>query len=308
MFAPLLAGYLLSSTAHAGATSSSFRKETKLGANYWNAASAIDGKLDTCWMLPGDSANRGESVTIDIPKGEVDKIGMIIGWAKTDETFKDYARVKEVKVEAFSYNEDRQLVSVGTANATFEDKNGMQVVDVTNFPVGTDEAGGKVKITVVDIYPGANYPNLAVSEMLVHLKESDTTPKVETASGADGGHGQELMSDANPKTFWAGPAADATLTLSTAGFGLSRIGITSGPKDYSRAKKVSVTVGGRTSEAELPDAAGPQWIDVPAMNGYSGSAWGEIELKILDTYPGTKVAGSVAISELTAKSTTYEGL
>lgn len=308
MIAPLFAAFFLNPTAQAGAVASHFKAETRLGANYWNAAAAIDGKMETCWMVPGESPNRGESVTIDIPKGEVDKIGMVIGWAKDDTTFGDYARVKEIRVEAFSYNEDRELVTVGSANASFEDKPGWQVVDVTNFAVGTEEAGGKVKITIVDIFPGKDFPNLGISEMLVYLKEMDNTPKVDTASGEDSGHGKDLMSDANPKTFWSGPAEGATLTLSTAGFGLSRIGITAGSKDYARPKKVQITVGGRTGTGELPDAPGVQWVDVPAMNGYSGSAWGEIEVKILETYPGAKMAGSVAISELTAKATTYEGL
>ena len=307
MIAPLFAALLLAPTANAGAVASSFKPETRLGANYWNAASAIDGKMETCWMVNGESANRGESVTIDIPKGEVDKLSMVIGWAKDSTTFFDYARVKEVRVEVMSYNDDRQLVPVGTASAKFEDKEGWQTVDIDNFPVGTDEAGGKVKISIVDIYPGKDYPNLAVSEMLVVLKESDNVPPVSAVSGADTGHGKELMSDSKPTTFWSAPAQDASFTLNPSGFGLSRIGITDGPKDYARPKKVSVTVGGHTNTADLPDAAGPQWIDVPAMNGYSGSAWGNIDVKILDTYPGTKNT-SVAISEVTAKATTYEGL
>lgn len=298
---------LLAPLAHAGATASNFRPETRLGANYWNAASAIDGKLETCWMVPGESSNLGEYVIIDIPKGEIDKIGMIVGWAKDDETFMDYPRIKSVKVEAFTYNEERQLVPAGSADATFQDKNGWQVVDLTDMKIGTEEAGGKVKVTVSDIYPGRDFPNIAVSEILVHLKEFDASPKLNGVSGEDAGHAQDSMVDANPKSFWAAPAEGASITLDSVGFGLSRIGLAPGPKDYARAKKVKVSVGNRSVTTELPDAAGPQWANVPSMNGYTGSAWGEVTIEILETWPGAK-SQSVGVSELTAKATTFESL
>ncbi len=307
MLLSALLAVLLAPAAHAGATASSFRPETKLGANYWNAPAAIDNKKETCWMVPGESENLGEYVILDVPKGEVDKIGMIVGWAKDDDTFMDYPRVKSVRVEVFSYNEDRDLISVGTADASFEDKNGWQVVDIPDIKLGTEEAGGKVKITISGVYAGRDFPNLAVSELLVHLKEFDAAPKITAVSSTDSGRVQESLFDANPKTFWSGAAEGAEITLDSVGFGFSRIGIAPAGKDLARAKKVKVSVGNRSLITELPDAAGPQWADVPAMNGYSGSAWGELKLEILETWPGSK-SQSVGISEITAKATTFESL
>lgn len=307
MLVQALLAVLMAPVAHAGATASNFRAETKLGANYWNAAAAIDEKLDTCWMVPGESENLGEYVILDVPRGEVDKIGMIVGWAKTDETFSDYPRIKSVKVEVFSYNDERELFSVGSADASFEDKNGWQVIDLPDMKLGTEDAGGKVKITVTGVYPGKDFPNIAVSELLVHMKEFDAAPKVTGVSGSDSGHPQESLFDTNPKTFWAAPAEGASITLDSVGFGLSKVGIAPGPKDYARAKKVKISVGNRSIVSDLPDAAGPQWAQVPAMQGYSGSAWGELTVEILETWPGSKNS-SVGISEITAKATTFESL
>lgn len=306
MIVSLLAALLIHD-AHAGATASSFKKETKLGANYWSGAAAIDGKPDTCWMISGETNNEGQSITIDLPKSEVDKIGMVVGWAKDEDTFKDYARIKSVRVEVMTYNEDRELVSVGAADASFEDKDGMQIVDIPDMKLGTDEAGGKVKITVSAVYPGRDYPNFAVSEVMVVLKEYDAAVSVANVSGADAGHGSELLMDANPKTFWAAPAEGATINIASAGFGVARMSLAPGPKDYARVKKLKLSVGNRAVEIELPDAAGPQWFEVPPVNGYTGSAWGEITLEVLETYPGTK-SQSVAIGELSAKATSFEGL
>ena len=203
MFIPvLLAALTLTPSAEAGAVASNFRKETKLGANYWNASAAVDGKMETCWMVPGESPNLGEWVQLDVPKGTVDRIGIMIGWDKDKETFTDYARVKELQIQGLSYDDDQQLVPVGSANVKFEDKQAWQVVDIPDMAIGQDLFGGKIKAAVVGVYAGADYPNLAVSELRVYLKEDDAkTVNVNETSGASAGHTPEVMIDKNPKTF-----------------------------------------------------------------------------------------------------------
>ena len=51
---------LVPTIAFAGAKASKFKPEHRKGANYWNAQSAVDNNPDTCWMVPGESPNRGE--------------------------------------------------------------------------------------------------------------------------------------------------------------------------------------------------------------------------------------------------------
>jgi hypothetical protein len=60
--------------------------------------------------------------------------------------------------------------------------------------------------------------------------------------------------------------------------------------------------------AELNDAAGVQWVPIPAVTGYTGGTWGDIRLEILEVYPGVKFPDKVAISELDLKATHYEEL
>ena len=97
--------------ASAGATVSSFKKDSRRGANYWNAGSAIDGKIETAWMVTGESENIGEWIMIDGPSGacSLDKISMINGYAKDDVTYKDYSRVKEVSIEVWEYDANLDL-------------------------------------------------------------------------------------------------------------------------------------------------------------------------------------------------------
>ena len=93
---------LLPAVALAGFRASTFKKETKLGADTWNAASALDGKLESCWMVDPESENVGEWFEVDVPKSTVDKLGLVIGWQRDDKTFKDYGRVKTVRVSIFT--------------------------------------------------------------------------------------------------------------------------------------------------------------------------------------------------------------
>jgi hypothetical protein len=299
-------GGLWAAQAFAGASASNFQSESRRGTNFWNAPSAIDGNLETAWMVPGNSDNKGEYIMIDVPRSTVDKISMVIGYALDDETFGDYARVKSVKVEAFQYNLEQQLlpISGASAEATFEDRSGVQVVDIDNLELDGDY-GGRVKITVTDIYPGQDYPNFAISELLLHLTEMDAAPVISEVSSEQDSHISMDMVDDNPRTFWAGDVEGAMVTFSANGYGLSRVGLQPGPRSYARPKKVEITIGGRSHTTELPDAAQVHWIDVPAVTGYTGSGWGDVQVKILEVYPGTNP--QVAIAELDAKATTYEG-
>ncbi len=297
-----------SAPAFAGAIASSFKKETRRGANFWNAQAAIDGNLETCWQVPGESENIGEYLTLDVPKSSLDKIAMVVGWGKNDDTFKDYARVKTVRIEVFGYNEANDLVPAGHTTATFEDKMELQIVDVEDMEIGTDLFGGKVKVSVTEVYDGRDYPNIAVSELLLHLTEFDTVGAILDISGAADGHPQESMLDDNEKSYWAADADGAQMSFEASGYSVSSVGILAGPADYARPAKVKVSVGGRSATYEIAaDVKGTQWFTVPAAVGYTGSGWGPISLEILAVHAGKKHP-QVAIAELDLKATAYEGL
>lgn len=297
--------------AHAGAVASNFKPERKQGANTYNAQSAIDGDPATCWQLPGESQNSGEWIILDVPKSTLDKIGMTIGWAASDDTFMDYARVKSVKIEVMAYDDNNELKPAGQGTATFEDKAGFQIVDIDDIQIGQDMFGGKVKLTVTDVYPGRDYPNLAISEIVLQLAEMDASPVVENPSAEDAGHTIDMLTDDNDKTFWSAPAEGASLELKVAGFSVSRVGLVPVGKEYARPKKVRITAHSRTHEIELPDSS-PAWIEIPSVvgftgSGYQGSEFEALGIEILEVYPGTKYPSTLALKDLQAKATAFEG-
>jgi len=294
-------------TALAGYEASSFKREDRLGKNYWNAASALDSNLETCWRIHGEQKNEGSWIAIDTPTGEVDKIAMVIGWAKDEETFKDFARVKTARVELMNAGTDGGAI-LGEATISFEDKMGWQIIDVLDTKVGGEIFGGRVKITVTEVYPGKDFPSLAVSEVRVHLKEfpavslgfGATVPSSETD-----GHSGDMMMDDNARTFWAASADTATFSVKAPGYGLSSLGIQSGPKTHGRPKTVKVMANQVEVVQVLEDKPGEmQWLLLPALVGYTGGAWGDVQVEIVDSYPGE--SGGVAISEVKLNAASIE--
>ncbi len=293
--------------AEAGYGVSSFKKENQLGKNYWNAASALDSKPETAWMVDPEQNNNGQWLELDVPTGtDVDKLGVMIGWGKDDETFSDYARLKAAKVEIFDVSGGVPTL-VNTADVTFEDKSGWQVVELPDTKIAG--INGKVKVTVVDTYPGKDFPGLAVSEVRVHLKEfpAETFAITRPFDAETPGHGGENVMDGDPKTYWEAPGTTATFGFRANGYGLSSLGIQSVAKGNARPKTLEITANQTTTREVLPDKPGElQWVLLPCLVGYTGGAWGEIQVKIVDVYPGEDPMKGVAIAEMKAMAGSIE--
>ncbi|MCB9742355.1 MAG: hypothetical protein H6741_06080 [Alphaproteobacteria bacterium] len=292
---------------YAGADASNFKKENDLGANYWNAQAAIDGNLETAWMVPGESVNLGEWIRMDVPKGKIDKIAVMPGWAKSEETFKDYARVKKILVEVWCCGGDAEMKSTGTAHIELEDKMEMQVIDIEDLKVGNEAFGGKIKLSVVEVYEGRDFPNLAVSEVLIHMEESfDARIELDSTEIGEDDPNLLLMLDEDIETSWRAPAKKAAFKVSGNGFGLSTVYFEHAKdKKYARVKKVELSVAGRSIVSEIPDTKGKHPAAVPAVFGYTGSATDDVTIKVLEVWGE---GSELAIGELTAKATNFDEL
>ncbi len=302
---------LLPAIAFGGYRASSFRKENRLGDNYWNAGAAVDNNLESCWKIDPENENVGQWIEIDIPMGTIDKLAMVVGWDKDEDTFSDWVRVKKVNVQVFDEAADDENKPVLEQVASFEDKRGWQVFDLNDVKVGNELSGGKVRITVAETFgEEVDYPSLAISEVLIHLQENDA-PTLFTSEPApsDAKNPPANMNDEDERTYWL--AADSgvgqTMAVEASGFGVSGLVFYPGPTTYSRLKKAKILVNNQETVVELEDKPGEwQHVRLPSLSGYTGSAWGEIQLEILEVYPGK--TEQLAIGELRIKQTTYEGL
>lgn len=295
---------LLPVTALAGFRVSSVNDRGQ-NAHRYDAASAIDDKPETAWMLHPESDQVGEHIEIDVPKSTVDKIAVMIGWEKDEKTWGDYGRIKTARLELYTDGTDGNK-RVFEKEVSFEDKMGLQVIDIDDTEVGSELSGGKARLTITAVYPGRDYPSVALSEFRVLLKEMDApTAIVGEEPAAVEGHGFMNAVDDNPRTYFVSEDSNPSFTVEASGFGVSSLVVTPGPKTYARPKTLEVECADQTRTYTLEDSNKAQSFALPAIVGYSGSAWGSIKVTVKDTYPGSKPG--VAFGAVKIKATNYDG-
>ena len=304
-----LAFLLSPAVALAGFEASSFKQESRHGANHWSAASALDEDLSTAWMVDPEQSNVGSWFEIGLPRSTVTGVGVVIGWDESAKTFRDHARVKAMKVEVFDASDGGAPKRVLEHELTFEDQRGWQVVDLPDTEIGDHIFGGRVRLTITEVYPGRDYPNLAVPGLRVHLAEQEApVALVSPPEGALEGHPAEHRVDGDGRTFWAsaGPGEGETFAVGADGWALSHLGIQPGPQSHARPKTIEIVASHATRTYEVADRAELQWFMVPPIVGYLGSNWGPVEVRIVDTWPGPRP--EVALSEVKLRATSHSGL
>ncbi|HMV69520.1 MAG TPA: hypothetical protein PKA64_21940, partial [Myxococcota bacterium] len=166
----------------------------------------IDGKTETAWMLPGESAMRGEWIEIDVPRGDIDKIAVFPGWGKNEESFTDYGRPKTLRVDIFSTNDDNVTAQVGTANVTVADKAELQVLDLPDPVWLAPSPFGDV------VLASSGYGNA-----LVILDYAPASPQPLTARGAPAWVGARPQLPSAVVVITRGPLTGLALTSENGG-------------------------------------------------------------------------------------------
>ena len=59
---------------------------------------------------------------------------------------------------------------------------------------------------------------------------------------------------------------------------------------------------------DLENTDAMQFLKVPSVTGYTGSAWGAVQISVLEVYPGSSEDAELAISEVTVRGTNFDGL
>lgn len=304
----LFGASLLSSSAFAGAETSSYNTmSTQIqGKGFWSGRSAVDQNTQTAWMTSANEDDEMPWIQIDGPNSpsKLSQIRLINGYAKTDQTFKDYTKIKKLKVEAFEFNDSMELYSTKqTVEIELKNTKEPQTIVLPKTLEITSNSGGKYRFWITDVYKTGeeNYPeNITLTELSIFLEDAEVTPKIEEE--------ENMVEGADPFALLDGSKRSTVkfTTESIIGFdggdtSLTRVAIFPGTdRRYARPKKVQVSVGGRKAVQELPEKMGkkPMWIWLPSVTGYpGGSSWDTTYIQVLETYPGTKYP-EVLISEI----------
>lgn len=292
--------------AYAGAEVSGFNNITGQNANMWSAIAAIDNNMETAWMTSANSQEELEWIQIDAPTQptKLTQISIVNGYAKDADTFKNYSKIKKLKIEAFAYNESRELFSTkNTVEIELQKTAEPQLITLPKPLELSSASGGKYRLWIVEAYKpeGENYPdNIAMTELKLFLEDEDIIPKIEEEENMV--EGEDIFSAMDDKK-----STHLKLTTETKlGFdggdnSMTRVAIVpSSDNRYAKIKKLEVSVGGRTTVQEFPEKIGkdPIWIWLPSVTGYpGGSSWDTTYIQVLETYPGSKFP-EAAISEL----------
>ncbi|MFM7199606.1 MAG: NADase-type glycan-binding domain-containing protein [Myxococcota bacterium] len=308
-----LACTLLAATAWAGVSATSQLVTSTQPASTFAIQNLIDGDLKTVWVEGKAGSGEGESFTLDLPRAEIKKLVIFPGHSADERMCKKYARVKEVSVTFYTITDKREEKIVKQQNATFEDACKFQEIPVEGVKVGEELFGGKVTVTLRSVYPGGDFQDTAIGEARVALAEFAAQTNLADAPAALKGTSKDNLLDGSPKTPWVSeaPLEKATFVIDAPDFGLAAVNITAGdtrdpkkPKPYARPKDVVVEVSGYTVKATLKDDPGPQRIDLPTPQGYTGSVLGQVKITVESVYPGT-VGQNLSISEIQLLATHY---
>lgn len=125
----------------------------RLGLTY-GPENLLDGNLDTAWSQAGSDggiAPVGSWVAFDLPQTtDVMRVSVINGYVKSDETYAENARVRDITIS------DGSGRSIRT---TLDDVRTSQAITV-DFPSATT-----ITITVESVYPGSEHLDVALTEV-----------------------------------------------------------------------------------------------------------------------------------------------
>ena len=301
--------YSLLGAAFAAADVSGFNKISTNGANFYDGAAAVDQKADTAWMTAADSKEEMEWIQIDAPnqKSKLTQIRVINGYAKDEQTFKDYSKIEKLKIEAFQYNEAMELYST-KSTVTVELKNTAepQVITLPKPVEIKSNNGGKYRFWIAEVHKTGteNYPeNIALTEISMFLEDEEVGPKIASEENVPDGEDIFNALDGKKSTILK-VTSETVLGFEGVDCALTRVQIIpTKDKRYARPKKIKVTTGGRETIQEFPEKLSRKqkvpWIWLPSVTGYPGgsSGWDETTIQVIETYPGTKYE-EIGIAEM----------
>lgn len=137
---------------------------TPEGSNNYGVPMLDDGLPATAWVEGKDGDGVGESITFSFPKKYFEGEGMkdipfwgfmiLNGYHKSQKAWKENGRAKRLRLR----HNGNPLFTI-----ELQDAMGAQSINFPSFPLN---AGDKVSLEVLEVYPGERYPDMAISELV----------------------------------------------------------------------------------------------------------------------------------------------
>lgn len=144
----------------------------------YGAEKMINRNPRTAWCEGRREAGAGEWIEVDLTESsrtiELDEITLKIvpGYAKTDRLFTANARPARIAIEVLDRASGSAVTAQGRYEALLHDEPRVQILSVPVLQ-RVDVAELRLRITMVEVYPGTANENLCVTELRVFLNEAD---------------------------------------------------------------------------------------------------------------------------------------
>lgn len=128
------------------------------GSLSYGAEQATDVDFSTCWAVP-----KGPGAWLEMSLGNADEkqrsnwngVSLVNGYAKTPELWKKNSRVKTLEVS---------LNGQPLGRVVLKDTASVQSIRVPQTEVGYPD---KIRLTIIDTYPGSEYADTCISELIL---------------------------------------------------------------------------------------------------------------------------------------------
>lgn len=134
----------------------------------------FDGDLSTCWAEGVKNNGIGETIELSFNKEvNIGVIGLINGNTFNKDTYYQNARVKKLKIQIIDDNKENVLEKI----VIFDDKSYEQIDKnyihksmqiIKDFGDGFDVENKKIRLTILEVFPGSKYKDTCISEILLY--------------------------------------------------------------------------------------------------------------------------------------------
>ncbi|MCK4505099.1 MAG: hypothetical protein KAW14_05745 [Candidatus Aegiribacteria sp.] len=143
----------------------------------YSISNLLDMDFQTAWVEGSSGDGTGEWIEIDLSEFSVAYIGILNGYAKDENIYYGNSRIREVRYE-LTYDKEESSYSYFSGDieetvdltdipwTVFDDSNFSKFVQ-TIYSSGMEKPISKIRLEILDIYPGDDYDDLCITELII---------------------------------------------------------------------------------------------------------------------------------------------
>lgn len=145
------------------------------GSTSYGKEGMFDRDFDTAWVEGAGGPGIGECITLEPKDAYIERIGILNGYLADESLYYANARIKKLRVELefgkyAEPNEKKQVFEVTLPDRSYKTPKRRYLLPSIDWVVQHGQGGGfidKVKLTILEVYPGRQYEDTAITEFYI---------------------------------------------------------------------------------------------------------------------------------------------